>query len=200
MINSLFFSKNIHLCFLWYEYASDRLPHFVCLTMSLIHLPFERVFLLYQLLLSINSLRLLIPFSLQASVVSVERSAEICLLLLYLNWRLITLQYCGGFCHTLTWIRRVYMCPPSRTLPPTSLSISSHPSGSSQYTGFACPVSCIEPGLAMYFTYGNIHVSVLFFQIIPPSPSPAESRSLFCICVSLLLSYSLSYSVVVTMH
>ena len=83
MINSLFCSKNIHLCFLWYEYASDRLPQFVCLTMSLIHLPFERVFLLL-LLLSINSLRLLIPFSLQASVVSVERSAEICLLLLYL--------------------------------------------------------------------------------------------------------------------
>ena len=189
MINSLFCSKNIHLCFLWYEYASDRLPQFVCLTMSLIHLPFERVFLLYQLLLSINSLRLLMPFSLQASVVSVERSAEICFYsFIYFNWRLITLQYCGGFCHTLTWIRRLYMCPPSRTPPPTSLPISSHPSGSSQYTGFECPVSCIEPGLAMYFTYGNIHVSVLFSQIIPPLPSPTESRSLFFICVSLLLS------------
>ena len=35
-----------------------------------------------------------------------------------------------------------------------------------------CPVSHIEPGLAIYFTYGNIHVSVLFSQIIPPSPSP----------------------------
>ena len=23
---------------------------------------------------------------------------------IYFNWRLITLQYCGGFCHTLTWI------------------------------------------------------------------------------------------------
>ena len=22
----------------------------------------------------------------------------------YFNWRLITLQYCGAFCHTLTWI------------------------------------------------------------------------------------------------
>ena len=24
--------------------------------------------------------------------------------LIYFNWRLITLQYCGGFCHPLTWI------------------------------------------------------------------------------------------------
>ena len=23
---------------------------------------------------------------------------------IYFNWRLITLQYCSGFCHTLTWI------------------------------------------------------------------------------------------------
>ena len=25
-------------------------------------------------------------------------------LFIYFNWRLITLQYCGGFCHTFTWI------------------------------------------------------------------------------------------------
>ena len=25
---------------------------------------------------------------------------------IYFNWRLITLQYCSGFCHTLTWISR----------------------------------------------------------------------------------------------
>ena len=24
--------------------------------------------------------------------------------LIYFNWRLITLEYCSGFCHTLTWI------------------------------------------------------------------------------------------------
>ena len=23
---------------------------------------------------------------------------------IYFNWRLVTLQYCSGFCHTLTWI------------------------------------------------------------------------------------------------
>ena len=25
----------------------------------------------------------------------------------FISWRLITLQYCSGFCHTLTWIRHI---------------------------------------------------------------------------------------------
>ena len=54
----------------------------------------------------------------------------------------------------------VYMCSPSRSpLPPSSRS---HPSGSSQCTSSEQPVSWIEPGLVIYFTYGHIHVSVLF--------------------------------------
>ena len=64
-----------------------------------------------------------------------------------------------------------------------------HPSGSSQCTSPEHPVSCIEPGLAIYFTYDNIHVSMLFSQIIPPSPSPTESKSLFFTSVSLFLSH-----------
>ena len=78
---------------------------------------------------------------------------------------------------------------PILTLPPTFLPIPSHPSGSSQCTSPEHPVSCIEPGLVICFTYDNIHVSMLFSQIIPPSPFPTESKSLFCISVSLLLSH-----------
>ena len=81
----------------------------------------------------------------------------------------------------------VYMCSPSRpSLPPPS---PSHLLGSSQCTSPEHPVSCIKPGLAIYFIYDNIHVSVLFSQIIPPSLSPTESKSLFFISVSLLLSH-----------
>ena len=43
-------------------------------------------------------------------------------LFIYFNWRLITLHYCSGFCHTLTWISRGCTCvphpePPSQLLP-----------------------------------------------------------------------------------
>ena len=31
---------------------------------------------------------------------------------IYFNWRLITLQYCDGFCHTLTWISHRCTCVP----------------------------------------------------------------------------------------
>ena len=79
----------------------------------------------------------------------------------------------------------VYMCSPSWTplLPPSP----SHPSGSSQCTSPEHHVSRIEPGLAICFTYNNTQVSMLFFQIIPPSP-PTESKRLFYTSVSLLLS------------
>ena len=77
------------------------------------------------------------------------------------------------------------MCSPSWTpFPPPS---PSHLSGLSQCTSPEHPISCIKPGLAIYFTYDNIHVSMLFSQIIPPSPSPTESKSLFFTSVSLLL-------------
>ena len=56
---------------------------------------------------------------------------------IFISWRLITLQYCSGFCHTLTWISHGFTCiphpnPPSRSpLPPPS---PPDPSGSSQCT------------------------------------------------------------------
>ena len=105
---------------------------------------------------------------------------------IHFNWMLITLQYCSGFAihwhESATDIHVFHIWTP---LPPPS---PSHPSGSSQCTSPKHPVQCIEPGLVIHFTYDNIHVSMLFFQIITPLPSPTESKRLFYTSVSLLLS------------
>ena len=107
--------------------------------------------------------------------------------LFFFNWKLITLQSCSGFCHILTLISHGYTCGPHPELPPTSLPIPSLrviPVTSPEH-----PVSCIEPELVIYFLYDNTHVSMLFSQIIPPSPSSTESKSLFFTSVSLFLSH-----------
>ena len=80
---------------------------------------------------------------------------------------------------------QVYMC--SSLCTPFPLPSPSHPSGASQCTSPEHPVSCIEPGLGICFTYDNIHVSMLFSPIIPPLPSPTESKRLLYTSVSLLL-------------
>ena len=56
----------------------------------------------------------LIPFLLKKKI-----------LFIYFNWRLITLQYCSGFCHTMTWISHGCTCVPHPETPPTSLPIPS---------------------------------------------------------------------------
>ena len=45
-------------------------------------------------------------------------------LFIYFNWRLITLQYCSGFCHTLTWISHGCTCVPH---PEPFSHLPSHP-------------------------------------------------------------------------
>ena len=96
------------------------------------------------------------------------------------------MQYCIGFAihwHESTTGVHVF---PILTLPPPPSP--SHSSGSSQCNSHKHPVSFIEPGLAISFTYDNIHVSMPFSQIIPPSLSPTESKRLLYTSVSLLLS------------
>ena len=36
---------------------------------------------------------------------------------IFISWRLITLQYCSGFCHTLIWISHGFTCVPHPDLP-----------------------------------------------------------------------------------
>ena len=105
----------------------------------------------------------------------------------FLNWRLIILQYCSGFCHTLTLISNGCTCVPHAELPshlPPIPSLRIIPVHQPEHI-----VSCIKPGLAIYFTYDNIHALMLFSQIIPPSPSSTVLKSLLYICVFFSISY-----------
>ena len=88
----------------------------------------------------------------------------------------------------------VHMSPILNPLPPSS---PPHPSGLSQSTGFECPASCIEIALVTYFTYGNIHVSMLFSQIILPSPSPRVQKSVFYNCVRVIVIYTIGIHILI---
>ena len=48
--------------------------------------------------------------------------------IIFINWRLITLQYCSGFCHTLTWISHGVTCIPHPD-PPSHLPLHPIPLG-----------------------------------------------------------------------
>ena len=104
---------------------------------------------------------------------------------IFISWRLITLQYCSGFGHTLTWISHGFTCIPHPD-PPSHLPL--------YWSLWVFPVhqaralvSCIPPGLVICFTLDDIYVWMLFSLNIPPSPSPTESKSLFCTSVSLFV-------------
>ena len=102
------------------------------------------------------------------------------------NWRLITLHIVLVF--AIYWHESAMGIHVLPILNPFPTAFPAHPSGSSQCTSTEHPVSCIEPGLVICFTYYNIPVLMLFSQITPPLPSPTESKRLFFTSVSPLLS------------
>ena len=104
------------------------------------------------------------------------------------------LQYCIGFAihwhESATGVHEFPILNPPSNLPPHIISLG-HPSAPAP--SILYPVSCIEPRLAIRFLHDNIHVSMPFSQIIPPSPSPTESKSPFYTSMSLLLSHIQGY-------
>ena len=100
--------------------------------------------------------------------------------LIYFDWRLIALQYCGGFCHTSTWISHGCTCVP-------------HPENPFYLPPYSIPLGCPRaPSLTALFAlviYFNmvIYMSLCYFLIpfyahlIPHSPIVCSLHlCLFC--------------------
>ena len=99
--------------------------------------------------------------------------------IIYFNWRIITLQYCGGLCCTLTLIGHSHTCDPSLLNSPPPLSLP-HPSRFSQSTCFG---SYIKLSLAICLTYDNVYISMLFSQIPHPLLPLCPKDCSLCLCL-----------------
>ena len=98
---------------------------------------------------------------------------------IFIHWRLITLQYCSGFCHTLTWISHGFTCVPHPNLPLPPPS-PSHPSGSSQCTNPEHPSHAsnlgwwsvspliVGEGEGGMFRENSIETSIYHFKLVFP--------------------------------
>ena len=66
-------------------------------------------------------------------------SREFSFFFFFISWRLITLQYCSGFCHTLKWISHGFTCVPHLD-PPSHLPLHPIPLGLPSAPG---PSTCL---------------------------------------------------------
>ena len=66
----------------------------------------------------------------------------------FFSWRLITLQYCSGFCHTFTWISHGLTCIP-------------HPDPPSHLPLYPIPLGRKQCQFSTYYEQENLHVNIL---------------------------------------
>ena len=107
---------------------------------------------------------------------------------IYFNWRLITLQYCSGFYHTLTWISHGFTCIPHPE-PPSHLPPHSTPQGHP-----SAPALSTLSGASNWDRWSVSHMIKYMFQchslksfyplLLPQSPKDCSIHlCLFCCIV-----------------
>ena len=107
-------------------------------------------------------------------------------LFIYFNWRLITLQYCSSFCHTLTWISHGCTCvphpePPSH-LPPHPIP-QCHPSAPAVSTlSHASNLDWQSTSHMIIYTFQHYPLKSSHPHLLPQSPKDY-------ICVSFAISH-----------
>ena len=125
----------------------------------------------------------------------------------FISWRLITLQYCSGFCHTLTWISHGSTCvphpdPPSHLSPhPIPLGLPSAPAPSTclMHPTWAGATHTLRRQFASLSTLQSMlsilkffaHQFVLSFLLDFNIQNPCSSTAVFCFLFSpfILLVY-----------
>ena len=99
---------------------------------------------------------------------------------IFISWRLITLQYCSGFCHPLTWISHGFTCIP-------------HPDAPSHLPLYPLPLGLPSaPGLSICLMHptwaGDLFHLACFDAVLLKHPTLAFShrvqKSVLYICVS----------------
>ena len=98
----------------------------------------------------------------------------------FFNWEIIALQYRVGFSHMSTWISHIYACmyvcmyvciyAHIGPLPlETASHLPPHPTSLGCHIALGWVPCSTQQTPTIYFTYGNIHVSMLLSQLGFPS-------------------------------
>ena len=114
---------------------------------------------------------------------------------IFINWRLITLQYCSDFFFSYMDMNQpwIYMCSPSRSLlPPPS---PSHPSGSSQCTS---PEHLSHASNLGWWSVSPLIVYLFQCYSLRTSHPHLLPQSLKVCSVHLCLFFCFAYRVIVT--
>ena len=96
--------------------------------------------------IGVSALTSVLLMNIQASIplgltdlISLQSKGHFFFSFIFISWRLITLQYCSGFCHTLTWISHGITCIPHPD-PPSHLPLYPIPLGPPSAPG---PSTCL---------------------------------------------------------
>ena len=106
---------------------------------------------------------------------------------IFISWRLITLQYCSGFCHTLTWVSHGFTCVPHPDCP------SHLPPRPIHFFNMMCVCGGMYTNACVFIQYQKIIcITVKSLDSRVKLPGSNFSSSIKCMILDKLISLCLS--------
>ena len=125
------------------------------------------------------------------------------------NWSLITIQYCSGFCHTLTWISHGFTCVPHpgprSHLPPHPMPLG-HPSAPALSTlSHASNLDWLSVSYMIIYVFKCYSLRSSHPHLLPQSPKDCSIHlCLFCclarVIVTIFLNSIYMHSIYIHKH